>query len=442
MTMTTTMTTSATYLAACYDDEAPDDASRPHRHGLNFVSNQPLRELLHTQVRIRVAYTDVNPVDVQKLQQHHKQVLKQKHHDSIDLPSPLPLFVVGYGGSGYIDVIGDNVPTSSAFQKGQAVAFLGDASQRIGSYGTHVLLDYRLVAPMSMSMPMSMFPADNKVKEEDQEAIMEAAACIGVAGNTAYEALEKVGLSLSESQSSTQANTASINKTLLVVGGAGGVGSWTTRLARAMHPNLNIVVTASTPDDAATQHWCVSQNGATQVIGHSDIGDSAKSNLQGGREGSVDHIVCLAEPTTSLMSAMADVLKPFGKMCLVVAGPSISNVDLGFVFFKSGTVAMQTVFSNARNGFTAPHINQSAQMAHILELMMTTKENKTKMTAPLRPDRHSIPGCSDWTRALDNNGVLDVMLANTSNDSTKVASDDNEKRQRHYGKLVMKITSC
>lgn len=354
-------------------------ASSSDSHRLAFLKDQPIPCIeTSTHVRIRVAYSDINPVDVQKLNQYLKQ------------PDSDP-FVVGYGGSGHLDCVGEDVPRN--FQLGQPVAFLGDARQRLGSYSTHVCVDYRLVAHVPPSVDL------------------EAAACIGVAGVTAYEALEKIGLPLKSLENSEY------KETLLIIGGAGGVGSWATRLAREIYPNLNIVVTSSSP--SGTENWCVNKNGASRVIDHHEI----TKELPAGRAGSVKHVLCLVEPTPTIMSAVSDVLKPFGHICLVVAGPSIQKLDLGFVFFKSGTIHTETVFSNARNNFLP--LNQSEQIANILNLI-----SNGNLEPPLRPDRHDIPGCMDWNQALEPGGVLDVMTGNLNSDTKRNA----------LGKLVMKIT--
>jgi len=69
---------------------------------------------------------------------------------------------------------------------------------------------------------------------------------------------------------------------------------------------------------------------------------------KGGQTGSVDYIVCLTKPTKDLFDSLAKVLKPFGTICLVVAGESIKSLDMRFVFFKSGSVCTEVFLVHVR----------------------------------------------------------------------------------------------
>ncbi|KAL7539053.1 hypothetical protein ACHAWF_006278 [Thalassiosira exigua] len=117
---------------------------------------------------------------------------------------------------------------------------------------------------------------------------------------------------------------------LLVIGGAGGVGSWIARLARSNYPALELVGTTGPPESAT---WC-RKAGYDRTVGHGEV-----EELGGGPEGSCDSVICLAEPARELFVSVAGVLWPFGKICLVVAGDGIRELDLSFVFFKYGVVS-------------------------------------------------------------------------------------------------------
>jgi NADPH2:quinone reductase len=355
-----------------------------------------------TDVLIEVAYSDINPVDLQRLQSNK--------------PSGTPIingndtpFIPGFGGSGTVLEVGSQAP---AHWKGKQVCFLSDPSRQ-GSYATHILVDYRCVALLP--------PGGVELRE---------AASIPIAGLTAFECLAKVGFLAAEKRiqngkmetvglistdgsSSDQKGTttaASQKKTLLVIGGAGGVGSWIITLARAWHPNLTIVATAST---AEQQEWCQSNLGANQVFKHEEIRDK----LSGGREGSVDAIICLAEPTPVLFGACTEVIKPYGRICLVVAGKSIQSLDLSFLFFKCATVSLETVFSSIRTNFQ--HIVPSDELAVILQLL-----SKQTIRAPISPDLESGKMSERFQDALQENGVLCAQSRQSSG---------------RCGKYVMKI---
>ena len=152
---------------------------------LEFQETEP-PTLLQDDVLIRVEYTDVNPVDLQKLAGRAGQTGQ---------PVASPPHVPGYGGSGVVVDVGPGCRRS--FAKGQAVCFLADPSRPHGSYATHIAVNEKCVAEVNWYCPGG-------------EVDFQSAACIPVAGLTALESLEKCNL----------AN----KKNLLVVGGAGGVG--------------------------------------------------------------------------------------------------------------------------------------------------------------------------------------------------------------------------
>ena len=269
------------------------------------------KDLGPKDVLIQVSYSDLNPVDFQKLKGNGKNVV----------PNPSP-FVPGYGGSGIVVDVGSQGPQHLV---GKNVCFLVDPARGRGSYASHVVVDSHCVAAI---------PAGVDLRD---------AASIPVAGLTAYECLVKIGLAANKQikgqgslqhvgvESTTlhpnqkEITHKDVSASLLLVGGSGGVGSWIITLARAWHPHLQIIVTAS-PE---SHDWCTSL-GASQVIAHDRIADT----LAGGPSGSVSSIICLTEPTQALFTTLTEVIQPYGNICLVVAGKGIESLNLGFLFFK------------------------------------------------------------------------------------------------------------
>lgn len=312
---------------------------------------------------VEVSFTDVNPVDLQKL---------RGRENMVGQPVANPPHVPGYGGSGKVVGVGSAIGDATSW-RGQSVCFLADPS-RMGSYATHVVVDVNCVAKIPLS------PDD-----DDSSSVLRDCACIPVAGLTAYESLAKCGL---------VENGDSSKSSLLVVGASGGVGSWTITLARALNPGLEIIATASNQD----QHdWCVSL-GADRVIKHDEI----TSKLECGREGSVDAIVCLTEPTQDLFGALSDVIKPYGTICLVVAGKSIGSLNLGFCFFKCVDVKTETVFSSIRSKYTK--IVPSRELAVIIDLLTSDK-----IKAPLSPALKNGNVSESFRNSLGEDGVLKAL---------------------------------
>ena len=340
-----------------------------HLKVLEFDSLERLPDCTPDDVLIRVVYAELNPVDLQKLRGGPKEG---------QAISDYPL-VVGYGGSGIVQNVGSNIPRDWIEKR---VAFLCDPT-RPGCYATHVLVDKRLVAPIPFQLTL---------KE---------AATVPLSGCTAYEALLKLGLGNDTPLRGT-------DPTLLVVGGAGGVGSWAIQLARVLYPNLKIIATASSEPSGL---WC-QKMGANQVIKHGDI----TLQLQGGQKGSMDYILCLTEPTPELFDALSEVIRPYGCICLIVSGESIKSLNMGFVFYKAATVTTETVFSSIRTNFE--YIRPSVEIDDLLQHVAAS----SAITAPLSPQLATLAGAEDWKKCLQEGGILDTLASGHA-----------------IGKLVMKI---
>lgn len=293
-------------------------------------------------------------------------------------PTPSGCFIVGYGGVGIVECASHDA-TTDVLQEflGKRVCFLADP-RNDGSYAQYIVVDSRLVAVIPDGVPL------------------EAAACIPVAGLTALECLEKVGLPVSNStEGLITPITPSVSgekHRLLIVGGAGGVGSWATKLARSVYgSNIEIVCTTGSQESS---DWCIKM-GAHSTIPHNEI----ETKLGTGPKGSCDSIICLAEPTPALFASLAEVLRPYGKIALVVAGEGIKSLDMSFVFFKCGTVFTETVFSSIRCGY---FVDQASEIRCILEAIQCGK-----VTAPLSDVWEEDK--SDWKNAVENGGYIDMV---------------------------------
>ena len=130
---------------------------------------------------------------------------------------------------------------------------------------------------------------------------------------TAWEALfDRMGVDRLESRLPGDA------KTLLVIGGAGGVGSIAIQLAKTV-AGLRVVATASRPESAA---WCHAL-GADAIIDHHEpfLDQFTRAGLS-----EADYIFCL-NSTEAHIQNMADVIKPQGKLCLIVEAKGPVNIN-------------------------------------------------------------------------------------------------------------------
>jgi zinc-binding alcohol dehydrogenase family protein len=180
---------------------------------------------------------------------------------------------------------------------------------RPGANSEYHVVDERIVAKKPRSLDMAH------------------AAAVPLTAITAYEALfKRMGIS-SEGDSE--------GKTLLIIGGAGGVGSLAIQMGKIA--NLRVIATASRPE---TQAWC-RRMGADEVIDHMQ---SLPDQLQQLTCSTVDYILNNAS-TDQHWSAMCEVIKPQGHICCLVDTTDV--VDLNALKRKSVTFAWEFMFTRS-----------------------------------------------------------------------------------------------
>ena len=170
-------------------------------------------------ILVRVKGIAVNPVDF--------KVRRGKADDG-------NFKILGWDAAGVVEAVGEDV---TLFRPGDEVWYAGDVT-RSGSNTQFQLVDERIVAPK----PKSLGFAD--------------AAALPLTAITAWEAL------FDRMMIDRNAKDANAGKTLLVIGGAGGVGSIAIQLGKLA--GLTVIATASRPE---TIDW-VKDLGADQVINH------------------------------------------------------------------------------------------------------------------------------------------------------------------------------
>lgn len=254
---------------------------------------------------VQVKAVAVNPVDT-KLKASVK-------------PNQVGVKVLGFDACGEVLAVGAQVED---FAVGDRVFYAGDVT-RVGSFAEQQAVDSRLVAKAPLGL-------------SDLEA-----AAMPLVGLTASEALfDHLGLSLE----------AAVNqgRRLLIIGGAGGVGSMAIQLAKQV--GAAVIATASRAD---SQAWC-KQLGADQVIDH-------RLPLRPQLEQEVDWIVCAAD-TDSHLDNMAACIRPFGKICALVSHRQLIDMNR----FKNKSVSFHWEFMFTRAMFKTP--DQSRQGAYLQRL--------------------------------------------------------------------------
>ena len=231
------------------------------KHFIEISQPQPTPGEYDLLVEVKAA--SVNPVD----NKVHKGLVKN------GLQEPR---VLGWDASGIVRATGSNV---TGFKVGDEVWYAGDIT-RPGSNTTHQLIDARIVGHKPRSLDWA------------------AAAALPLTALTAWEGLfERLNI-----------QDAGADKTLLIIGGAGGVGSLAIPFAKH-NSKVKIIATASREDSA---QWC-RDRGADLVVNYKDLpGELAKHDITW-----VDYIFILND-TDGHWANVSKLIAPQGHICTIV----------------------------------------------------------------------------------------------------------------------------
>ncbi len=211
--------------------------------------------------------------------------------------------ILGYDACGIVCAIGEKV---SLFKVGDEVFYAGDVT-RDGSNATHQLVDERLVGHKPKSLNF------------------EQAAALPLTSITAWESLfDRLKITSQDK-----------NKTLLLIGAAGGVGSMAIQFAKQMI-GMNVIATASRPESKA---WC-KQMGADTVLEHQQLAEQFKQRSLTAP----DYILCMGVPDDYL-EQMADLIAPQGCICLLANAQK--SFDLNLLKAKSITLVWEMMFTRS-----------------------------------------------------------------------------------------------
>lgn len=242
---------------------------------------------------IKVEAVSVNPVDVKVRGQN--------------APAESAPRILGWDAAGTVAAVGPDV---SLFKVGDPVYYAGSIT-RAGANSEYHLVDERIVGAKPASLDFAQ------------------AAALPLTTITAWEALfERLGISK---------DGADAGKTILIVGGAGGVGSIAIQLAKQL-AKLTVIATASRPESVK---WC-RDLGADAVIDH--FGDMPALFKALGHA-HADYVLCLND-TDKHFPAMAALVAPQGTICSIVGNTAplameqLMRKSAGFVWEMMFTRSM------------------------------------------------------------------------------------------------------
>lgn len=232
---------------------------------------------------VRVHAVSVNPVDVKNR-------------------APRPTIettprILGWDAAGVVEAVGPDV---TLFKPGDEVFYAGSID-RAGCDSELHLVDERIVGPKPRTLSF------------------EEAAALPLTTITAWEALfDRLGIAKEPSTNQ--------GRTVLIIGGAGGVGSIAIQIAEQV-AGLHVIATASRPDSSK---WC-RQQGADLVINHRQ---PLKEELAAAGFATVDYILC-TNSVEQYVTSMAEVIAPQGKICSIVATKGNEPIPMNLFMRKS-----------------------------------------------------------------------------------------------------------
>ena len=272
---------------------------------------------------VEVKAVSVNPVDTKVHQGVQKSGLQQPR-------------ILGWDASGIVLAVGSKV---TGFKAGDEVYYAGDIT-RPGSNATQQLVDARIVGHKPRTLDWAQ------------------SAAIPLTALTAWEGLFD----------RLQIDRAAEGKTLLIVGGAGGVGSLAIPFAK-LHSKVRVIATASRPDSA---QWC-KDRGADLVIDYRDMpAELAKHDIK-----TVDYIFCLND-TDGHWAAMTQLIAPQGHICTIVE--NAHPLEMSQMKMKSATLHFEFMYT--RSMFTTDDIASQGDILNTTAKLLddgkiTTTLNKT-----------------------------------------------------------------
>lgn len=279
-------------------------------------------------VLVRVEAVSVNPVDTK---------IRMRAAPGAGEPPK----VLGYDAAGVVEAVGSAV---SLFKPGDAVWYAGDMT-RPGTNSQLHLVDERLVGPKPASLDFAQ------------------AAALPLTGLTAWELMVD-GMGIPEAGGDGQ--------TLLILGGAGGVGSIMIQLAKAL-TGLTVVASASRSE---TQAW-VRRMGADHGVDHRQPLGPQMDAL-----GLKPRYAALLTASHQHYAPVVEMLEPFGALGLI----DDPTEPLDIMLMKRKALKLVWEFMFARALFQTPDMIRQHDILTRLAALVdagTVQSTATSVAGPI-----------------------------------------------------------
>jgi len=247
---------------------------------------------------VKVIAVAVNPIDCK---------VRSTNLTNRPVGTPVdPPRIVGWDAAGIVEGVGEQVTN---FKIGDEVYFAGSLI-RPGSYAEYTLVDERITARKPKSLNW------------------EQAAAVPLCTLTMWEALIE-GAKIPFPSEGTNPN---VNKSILVVGGAGGVGSSVIQFSKTILKFGKVIATASRHESV---EWC-KKLGADVVVNHTNL----KANLNNIGIENV-HYVYVTVDLNTVWDHVMEVVKPTGT---IIGITGFNGIDVSSIFTKRVTLVPELMF--------------------------------------------------------------------------------------------------
>lgn len=241
--------------------------------------------------------------------------------------------ILGWDAAGTVESAGKDV---TLFRPGDAVYYAGDVT-RPGCDSEYHLVDERIVG--------------RKPKKLD----FAQAAAMPLTSITAWEAFH-------------DRMKVQPARRILIIGGAGGVGSIGIQLAKLA--GLHVTATASRPE---TARWC-REMGADEVVNH-------RQDLLAQVKQPVDYVANFSGELDAYWEAMAELVAPQGAVVAIVANQK--PISMEKVRMKSASVCWELMFTRPR--FQTPDMIEQHRLLDQVADWLDAGKLRCTLTEKLSP---------------------------------------------------------
>jgi len=291
---------------------------------ISFETDKPVPNGYDLLVKIQA--NSVNPVDFKIRETAAKDTL-------LETPK-----IIGWDAVGVVEAVGEQV---SKFKVGDEVYYAGDLT-RNGTNAEYQLVDERIVG----------FKPKNLTIAE--------AAAIPLTGLTAWESLfDRIKINPDTDK----------GKTVLILAGAGGVGSIAIQIAKQI-AGLTVIATASRPESVK---WC-EEMGADYVVNHKNL----KEELEKIGHSRVDYVLDFVD-INAYWETIVEIIKPQGHIVSITG----SSEPLNLALLKSKSVTFSWELMYTRSMYNTTDIERQHEILNKISELLDAGTLKSTLTTTL-----------------------------------------------------------